>query len=562
MEAMNTQRMTRDQFLHTIEKFEPLRLNSRCRLIRRDPDASGFNFLEVSFHQAGNDGTVFAENPDLRTLTPLELHGMIQRYSVSKWIFLVYGIFGFVFLWRRGGDSSLARWIGIWLVGASLVPLLTSSDDTLPHLQHWMWQQSVMYHWNTVAAAGGPVFSLLFIATAIAAFLWMLQISPAVCWTYICWPTRIYPQFPIILRELMIVGKLLAVMIVQVLIFIVIIIAAMLIFKSRSGIIEFTIFGAVSTFLFILTGWILRRFTRKSSEVPNLGLLPVLAILALNFSTACYAPIFMFISTETVSEAVFVAGAVSGCIFIALMSWLILKRDFLRVRAVDGFTTLILLLFVPIVVNQGENVVPVILSGGPFFHQRGAAMVAILFVVLVFPAVHHWLHELLLLISLPKVRKIEHTIAHALEHIVDAETDDDRRKMVTELFETLRVHRYLMISRAPKGLFTADINKLDREVPACMELSPTLRHFLGKRRHFIDLQTMPFEWPFFFHQFELHRIANATGTRYLLPVSVGDSLRALILIPEGPGESVMANPAVSSNINNFGIAAALSRPRA
>jgi hypothetical protein len=562
MEAMNTQRMTREEFLRKIERFEPLRLNSRCRLIRRDPDASGFNFVEVSFHQAGSDGTVFAETPELRTLNPQELEGMVQRYSVSKWIFLVYGIFGFVFLWRRGGDSSLARWIGIWLMGASLVPLLTSSDDTLPHLQHWMWQQSVMYHWNTVAAAGGPVFSLLFIATAIAAFLWMLQISPAVCWTYICWPTRILPQFPIIVRELLIIGKLAAVMFVQFMLFFVIIIGAMLIFKSRSGIIEFTIFGGVSTFLFIVTGWILRRFTRASSEVPKLGIMPVLAILALNLSTACYAPIFMFISTETVPGAVFAAGAFFGCVFIGLMSWLILKRDFLRVRAVDGFTTLLLLLFVPVVVNQGENIVPVLLVGGPFFHQRGAAMVAILFVVLVFPAVHHWLHELLLLISLPKVRKIERTVEHALEHIVDAETDQERLQMVSGLFEKLRVPRYLLMSRAPKNIFAADINKLDREVPARIELSSPLRHFLGKRRHFIDLHTMPFEWLFFFHQFELHRIASATGCRYLLPVSVGDSLRALILIPEGPGESVMANPAVSANINNFGIAAALSRPRA
>jgi hypothetical protein len=171
------------------------------------------------------------------------------------------------------------------------------------------------------------------------------------------------------------------------------------------------------------------------------------------------------------------------------------------------------------------------------------------------------LHEVLLFISLPRLRKIEHTVEHALETIVDAHTLEERSRLVSELFETLRVPGYLFYSRGAQACFNADINKLDRDVPPVIELSPALRKFLGQRHRFVDLHTMAFEWRYFFHQFELHRIAQATGCRYLLPVSVGDSLRALLLIPEGPGESVMANPAVSANINNFAIAAALSRPR-
>ena len=69
-------------------------------------------------------------------------------------------------------------------------------------------------------------------------------------------------------------------------------------------------------------------------------------------------------------------------------------------------------------------------------------------------------------------------------------------------------------------------------------MSEGVRKFLGRRRHFVDLQTVAFEWPFFFYQFELHRIRKGTGCRYMLPVSVGESLRGLLLLPDGPGEKV------------------------
>jgi hypothetical protein len=105
-----------------------------------------------------------------------------------------------------------------------------------------------------------------------------------------------------------------------------------------------------------------------------------------------------------------------------------------------------------------------------------------------------------------------------------------------------------------------DINKLDHEMPQSVQFSEQLRKFLGHRHHFIDLQAMAYEWPFFFNQFELHRFAEQTGCRYVLPIAVGESVRGLLLLPASAGGSVVSNPAVSPKINNLGIAAALNRP--
>jgi hypothetical protein len=568
MIAMNTQRMTREDFLQRTGKFNVLRATSKCRLLRMKVDLGASDFMVLTYRATSEkEGVCFATKWDasdkqFEFFEPDKLKLNILSYSLPKWIFLAFGIFGFVFLWRRGGDSSLARWLGIWLVGASLVPMVDSVQTTFPHMTHWLWQQSVMYHWNTLASALEPLFHFLYIATFSAVTLFILQVPAGACWIHICWPTRIFPQYPPIVRHLLLFAKLAAVIALQLCSFCFILVIAMIIWAGRGANIGIIAFWGASLLLFLVGGAVMRWFTHKSSEVSKLGVSAVLAMLTLNISSMSYMFMLMFGNTsQTTVRIGVILGSTFGFLFIIIMAYIILKRNFLHVRAIDGFTTLLLLMLIPFLINRAEYFVPILLSGTPFFHERGADLVAILFVLLIFPTVHHWLHELLLFISLPKLRKIEHTVEHALEAIVDAQTEADRAKMISELFDTLRVPRYLFFSRGANAVFNADINNLDRNVPPTIELSPQLRKFLGQRHRFVDLHTMAFEWRYFFHQFELHRIAQATGCRYLLPVSVGESLRALLLIPEGPGESVMANPAVSANINNFGIAAALSRPR-
>ncbi len=559
MLRLNKTEMTEDGFADATKDFEAVRITSKCRLMVRSPEPSGVDFVELHFRKTGEGkGICFAEKMDLREYWRDDLERLVGVYGSPKWVCFVYGILGFVFLWRRGGDSSLARWVGIWLIGAGLVPLLTASDDTLPHLQQWFWEQSVMYRWNTLSSAGQVLMDLLYIATATAALLWAAQVSPTVCWAYLCWPTRVYAELPPVVRRLLIVGKVGAVLFVDALLVATVVSVSRLIWPGGNSEIEFSVCLLLSTVLLLVAGGVVRIFTAKDSELPRIGAWPIVAILALNLSLACYVPGPMF-AMEGGWVWLTWTGTGFACVFVGVMGYLILKRDFLRVRAIAGFTMLLLLLGVPLLVHFAEESVPAFLRSGPFFGERGADMVSIMAAVLLFPIVHEKLHELLLAISEPKLRRIEHSVEHALEKIVDAEDDAARAAMVSELFEHLKVPAYLFLSRRSKGVFVVDINKLGEGAPREIDMSEGARKFLGKRRHFVDLQTVAFEWPFFFYQFELHRIRKGTGCRYMLPVSVGESLRGLLLLPDGPGEKVISHPAVTENINNVGIAAALSR---
>ncbi len=569
MRALNGDTVPRAVVADTIKEFAPYRIDSLGRLLNRVDLAGGNAFFSISYHPVTADsGVLIAERMDLHWLTPEELERIVLSYALSKWVFFGFGILGFLFLWRRGGDSSLARWIGIWLIGTNLIPTLESADDTFAHPLHWLWEQSFVFHWNTVSSAAAPLFVLLFGIAGALGLGWLAQISPTYCWITLCWPTRLYPQHPPILRHLIIAGKTFAAIFFIDIFTTIIMITFKLLQWDHDGL-DFIAIIACWTLLFPPAGVILRRFTRKASEVPYLGPWPLAAVVLLNLSLICYAPVVMVNSDlPTALPWLVDGGACFGVLFLALALFLILKRDFLRLRAIGSFTTIVLLLAIPFVFYAAEEAIPPLLSRGPFFGERGAEMVTIILVVLVFPFLHEYVHELLLMLSVPLLRRIEHRVEHALERIIDANTSAERAALVSELLDEIQVTHYLFLSRRPKGLFAIDINTLPPPPPeaqsplplVAVELSEPLRTFLGKRRHFIDMKTLAFEWALFFHQFELHRLARTTRARFLLPISVGDSLRGLLLLTDGPPESVIATPALSTNINNLALAAALSRP--
>ena len=62
-------------------------------------------------------------------------------------------------------------------------------------------------------------------------------------------------------------------------------------------------------------------------------------------------------------------------------------------------------------------------------------------------------------------------------------------------------------------------------------LSDALRKFLVREPQFHDLEQAPYEWRYFFLQFELYRLQHFTGCGYLLPICLGPSLRGLLFIP-------------------------------
>ena len=79
--------------------------------------------------------------------------------------------------------------------------------------------------------------------------------------------------------------------------------------------------------------------------------------------------------------------------------------------------------------------------------------------------------------------------------------------------------------------------------------------FLAGHRGFIDLDEAAYEWRYFFHQFELYRLQLQTGARYLLPITLGTSLRGLLLLPDREQPLLPGDESVAESVNTVGLEA-------
>ena len=195
-----------------------------------------------------------------------------------------------------------------------------------------------------------------------------------------------------------------------------------------------------------------------------------------------------------------------------------------------------------------------------FFSEIGAEILGVLIVILVLKPLWTILERLIELLTIPKLRRIEQGVDRALEAVVDAENDTDRRTEAGELFEGLGVRHYAFYARARNGTFEISISRMPGEpgnnpLPAAFPLSKHLREFLGRKRTFVDLYNVPMEWACFFQQFELYGIREGTRCRYLLPICLGKSVRGLLLLPGGRDEEAICKDPIASNLGALGMAA-------
>jgi hypothetical protein len=112
----------------------------------------------------------------------------------------------------------------------------------------------------------------------------------------------------------------------------------------------------------------------------------------------------------------------------------------------------------------------------------------------------------------PKLYRIEKEVDEMLEWLVE-DSSTERITAVTQLFQKLGLENYAFYERTS----ICDFTLLTSQGPikaSTFQVSKYLRDFLSTHQAFIDMVEAPFEWETFFHQFELHRLQNASGYRY------------------------------------------------
>jgi hypothetical protein len=185
---------------------------------------------------------------------------------------------------------------------------------------------------------------------------------------------------------------------------------------------------------------------------------------------------------------------------------------------------------------------------------RGKEILAVVLAVGLLPPLHRLIEGRVRHLTHPKLRELGHRIQRKLEDLVELWQPESFSR-IEELLRKTGVEGLALYVRQGKDSFQAVQPMPGKE--ATFEVSAPLRGFLARNRGYHDLRRLAFEWRYFFVQFELHRIRQNTCGCFLLPVCLGGSVRALLLVPEESGERL--DESLAGDIAQIGLIAARFR---
>lgn len=474
-----------------------------------------------------------------------------RSFGTFYWWFLSLSLLaicalGFLFLWRRGGDSPLARWIGVGLLAHAGAVFYWFADYFTPAILHHLNVYSVSAH-HTSDLLTVALTAQILITKSLRSSVTYVDLPLCVIWVHLFWPAR--ARAPMVAwRQHALTGV--KVTTVGIALFV----------ATRSLNDVYSFFGmdvdvlrAVrpEMALLVAAGYLIRRRTFGGATEPRTGWLFLLALLVL-----IDGPGLMQVGLDpyTMSPTLFWIGlglaAVGLVLFVPL-----LRQNVLRVVSVREFSYVAMVLVVPAAVVVVEEIAKDVFKRVPSISDRGTELVAIAGVVAVLPLIHRTIELGAGRLFVPRLPLIEREIDRVLEAVVDADTQDDRRATVAQLFDRLGITGYAFYARGRQGVFQLHLHRLSKSPVESICLSPSLRDFLAERHTFMDLYSVPFEWKYFFHQFELYQLERTTGCRHLLPICLGNSMRGLLLLPHGLTEDNVSRHPTATEFGSLGIAA-------
>jgi len=463
--------------------------------------------------------------PKLFAVDTLAAHTSSQ--NPWKWLFLAYGSLGFIMLWRRGGDSRLGRWIGLWFVGTGTLTL-SISQSVLPLLQGVLYRMSGNASQSPLGTLACTAISLLILASMGIVFLWVSCVTCAAIWTHTCWPAPRSEGRIRWFRRLARAGKVPLVTVCMALLF------YLPLYRGK-GSLPATILGiTLFTLVTFGTGYLLQR--RKSiqkilipiNRTAGFVLLAVQAVVMAAVATE--AEFFSESSSEDLVHSLTQTSFLCGIVFFVFVSVLIFKKNLLHLSPARDYSFLVTILVVMLAWSEERLPTYVTVFTGELASARAREILAVVFAVGLLPPLRSWIERKVLYATQSGLREIEQKIHTTLEGLTDLWQPESLSR-IDKLLKEVCLGSALLYVRRGQNLFRTS-GTVREEIKDGFLISQPLRRHLAESNGFLDLHRLAYSWRYFFFQFELYRIRLATQGRFLLPVCLGGSLRAILVIPE------------------------------
>ena len=496
----------------------------------------------------------------MHPMTPRWREINIAEAELSQWPLATFGVLGFILLWRRGGDSPTARWMGLYLIGCTSVATYAFSDLRIPAMEWQMWTGAAS---SPFGAFGLRVLGVLEALDLLVRALVWVGLPLWAVWAHLCWPVPYTSPEHERRRRLVVAAHIAAAAGIGAFVFSLAGLAGFaagaVLHSVRVQMIALPVLGVVAVNAVMLgAGWFMRRRLGTVSEAPRLGWRPVAWFLSCEVLGLTILVALSF-EEHGVPEGFLYLTKVLAGVFFALGVMTLLGRDFLRIAAGRDLSFAILAGFLPVAMQLGEDVAKEVLEHTPFVSEAGGRVLGIAFVAAALGPIEHLLEHIVVRLSVRRLHHIERAVDDAVETLSHATAPRQAAFTIAEAFAKLGVRGFLFYTRTAPCDFRLLLSEDAGGPPQELHLSPSVLGALGGGRRFIDLHSVAFEWPDFFHQFELYRLERATGMRYVLPVCLKSSVCGLLLLPSTDEAGEVSRDAVAQEMNDLGVAAVRAR---
>lgn len=498
---------------------------------------------------------------ELRNASKLLLADRVDAYlSLKKLQMLGAAMFAslaFVILWRRGGDSKAARWVGIWLASAAMscaLPLIRLVyESTFTSVANVVRVPPVRVTLNGLFYLLYGFEMILYVLTITGLTYWMIyryMRSPDVSHSTVSARLRAVLEgrttvAAVALLSLLVAGFL----------------------SSHLGAQWFAVCTALSSALAMMgLNWLRHRYLQPSDAVdPRFRFTRgsyILAVVAVGIFLT--APLLERQSLDGQSAiwgvleagGFWLAGGVL-IVFITAATLFILRTDWLRLSAGRNLSWLATAFALPVIFELTNNSLPGVFESFGIFLPEAADIASVLVVVALLQPLQRGLEVAFEAISSPVTRNLRRRLDEILETSVGIESDNQLRESVAALLRSYGIERYALWARQRRFDFIPTVDHLS--VVDRVTLSESLCGQLAKVRGVVDIESVHSEWQYFFHQFELHRLASLIKGRYLYAVPLGRSLWGFLVLEDSAAASGIARHTFAGIASEIGVALSLKR---
>ena len=455
------------------------------------------------------------------------------------------GLLGFIILLRGGGGNVLALLLGVLLIGTAS-SIGSSTQFFLPHIQYQTWVSALS------SFPGGISYRILLLIQQVwQILLFLVQYHIPLAGVFACLLIKQESS-----ESNSLFNKVSAFLINFALIMITIHFLRWLLrtignlftppdllmlsdYTVLSNTISYLLSIAITIILLFRSRRRLPDSCFKVSELSMKILISISVLLIMSQTFTTLSDIDLINIPSGVLATIISVLIMMIILFLGLISILRLRE--LHILDSQGLSSLLLLAILPVFVEAFESVGALILTSTPFFISGGADILGIIVAVALLGPIDRKLASILNYFAIPNLKIIKNTINSSLEELADAETIYESRKIISSLLTgaSIGVDNYAYYSRIHRGNLKLVIETLPGELPETLIISEGLWSVLSTYSSFIDGSELLYSWKFLFEKYEINRILLASKSQYLLPVTHGNSLMGILLLPKSTANTIV-----------------------